>query len=381
MTIADVAVGSAISLDRAGSEPVVDATPARRLTFTGDGRTYFGIWIVNILLSIVTLGIYSAWGKVRTRRYFYGNTSLDGAAFDYHANPVALLKGRLVAVAVIGLITVFNQFSPILYGVAMLALMFALPWIANRSLQFNARMTSWRNVRFDFHSTYWTAFNALLVMPVLTVFSLGLLAPVATRIRQNYILNGLRLGTTPFETKIYDRELYRGLGYAVLTFAAGSVILFALFWAAYPIVEWAAQAITNSGALTDPDGNKAPVGAAVFLIGFYVGILNVMIAAVVYGTMAYNVALNSTTLVGAGRLWSQLSPARMLWITVSNTLAIIATVGFFYPWAKARAWRYRSELTGIVPEGNLDTFVDSKDAAGQAYGSEYADLANVDIGF
>lgn len=27
-------------------------------TFHGDGKNYFGIWIVNILLTIVTLGIY-----------------------------------------------------------------------------------------------------------------------------------------------------------------------------------------------------------------------------------------------------------------------------------------------------------------------------------
>ena len=39
--------------------------------FRGDGAEYFKIWIVNILLTIVTLGIYSAWAKVRNNRYFY----------------------------------------------------------------------------------------------------------------------------------------------------------------------------------------------------------------------------------------------------------------------------------------------------------------------
>ena len=38
--------------------------------FNGRGGEFFGIWIVNILLSIITLGIYSAWAKVRTKRYF-----------------------------------------------------------------------------------------------------------------------------------------------------------------------------------------------------------------------------------------------------------------------------------------------------------------------
>ena len=53
--------------------------------FRGTGGEYFGIWIVNLALTVITLGIYSAWAKVRTRRYFYGNTYVAGHAFDYHA--------------------------------------------------------------------------------------------------------------------------------------------------------------------------------------------------------------------------------------------------------------------------------------------------------
>lgn len=39
----------------------------RPFSFTGSAGEYFRIWIVNIALSIVTLGIYSAWAKVRTK--------------------------------------------------------------------------------------------------------------------------------------------------------------------------------------------------------------------------------------------------------------------------------------------------------------------------
>ncbi len=46
--------------------------------FTGRGGEYFRIWIVNILLILLTLGIYSAWATVRKRLYFYGNIRLAG---------------------------------------------------------------------------------------------------------------------------------------------------------------------------------------------------------------------------------------------------------------------------------------------------------------
>ena len=66
------------------------------LEFRGSGREYFGIWIVNLVLSIITLGIYIPWARVRTRRYFYRNTLLDGHSFDYLADPKRLLIGYLI---------------------------------------------------------------------------------------------------------------------------------------------------------------------------------------------------------------------------------------------------------------------------------------------
>ncbi len=50
--------------------------------FTGTAEEYFKIWIVNVGLTIVTFGIYSAWAKARKKRYLYGNTRLRGTAFE-----------------------------------------------------------------------------------------------------------------------------------------------------------------------------------------------------------------------------------------------------------------------------------------------------------
>ena len=80
--------------------------------FTGSGGEYFKIWIVNILLSIVTLGIYSAWATVRTKRYFYGNTIFDKASFEYHATPIQILKGRIIALVLVILYVGLSQLSP-----------------------------------------------------------------------------------------------------------------------------------------------------------------------------------------------------------------------------------------------------------------------------
>src|SRR5260370_8359218 len=85
--------------DRGGAEKVADRGKRHPVEFTADAGEYFRIWIVNLALAIVTLGIYSAWAKVRKRRYFYGHTRVDGDTFDYRPNPIAILKRRLIPVA------------------------------------------------------------------------------------------------------------------------------------------------------------------------------------------------------------------------------------------------------------------------------------------
>ena len=97
--------------------------------FKGKGGEFFGIWIVNVLLTIITFGIYSAWAKVRTKRYFYGNTYVDSDNFEYHAEPMQILKGRLVAVAVLVIWAVANAFFPAASAALLLVFYIALPWL------------------------------------------------------------------------------------------------------------------------------------------------------------------------------------------------------------------------------------------------------------
>ena len=83
----------------APAPPVPAVAQSYRFEFDAHGGEYFRIWIVNLLLTIVTLGIYSAWAKVRKLQYLYGHTRLAGSAFGYHGEPLKILRGRLIAAA------------------------------------------------------------------------------------------------------------------------------------------------------------------------------------------------------------------------------------------------------------------------------------------
>jgi uncharacterized membrane protein YjgN (DUF898 family) len=147
----------------AASQPI--ATPSiHAFSFTGRASEYFGIWIGNVLLSILTLGIYSAWAKVRSKRYFYGNTLLAGYAFDYPAPPAQILIGRLLVVAFFALWTTAVQFFWWIDGIMLLVVLpLITPWAVVRALTFAARYSSHRNIWFEFHGTLREAFWVYLL--------------------------------------------------------------------------------------------------------------------------------------------------------------------------------------------------------------------------
>ena len=91
-------------------------------SYTGVTSEYFRIWIVSLCLTVLTLGIYSAWAKVRKRRYLYRSTHLADGSFDYHADPVVILKGRLIAVAALLCYVAAGYFAPGVDALIMLVI-------------------------------------------------------------------------------------------------------------------------------------------------------------------------------------------------------------------------------------------------------------------
>ncbi|MGB5397085.1 MAG: YjgN family protein, partial [Gammaproteobacteria bacterium] len=176
--------------------------------FHGKAGEYFKIWIVNIALSILTLGIYSAWAKVRTRRYFYGNTALDGSRFDYLADPLAILKGRMIVFAVILVYAVSVQYIPPVEFLFILLYLVALPWMIVKSMQFNTRNTSYRNVRFNFDGSLKEAVLIFVGLSILIPFTLGLILPYVIKRYKQYMVANSMFGTTHFNFDAATKSFY-----------------------------------------------------------------------------------------------------------------------------------------------------------------------------
>lgn len=57
--------------------------PSHSFVFHGTGERYFLICVVNVLLTIITLGIYLPWTLMKCKRYLYANMEVNGQRFSY----------------------------------------------------------------------------------------------------------------------------------------------------------------------------------------------------------------------------------------------------------------------------------------------------------
>ncbi|TPP09906.1 YjgN family protein [Rhizobium glycinendophyticum] len=347
------------------------ASSLKRGEFRGSAGEYFGIWIVNILLTIITLGIYSAWAKVRRNRYFYGNTVVDGHSFDYHARGLQILVGRGI---VFGYIVVYNiilSISPIAGGVLALLMLVLLPWIVMRSLRFNARVTSYRNIRFDFVGKTWGAVVAIIFGGLVSVFSLGILAPFASRWLYGYIFNNLRYGDRAFQTDPKIGALYRVWLPAFLLMVVGVAIGAFLGMMAY----YGFEGVDESMAEPEVQIILAIYGALIPAFVVWA------VAAIFYRVGVRNVVMNATIFDNRHRLFSDIGRLRYFWIVLSNILVSIVTFGLMRPWAAVREHRYVITHSGIIVDGELGDVVASIQNSGSAITAEYLDLEGFDFGF
>lgn len=350
-------------------EPV---TEYHEFAFTGQGHEYFRIWIVNLALSVITLGIYSAWAKVRRQQYFHRNIRVADGGFDYHGQPVAILKGRIIAFVLLGTYYLASYLNIVAGLVAAVVLAALLPWLLVRSLRFTLFNTSYRAIRFSFHGQTLDAYVVLLGLPLLNILTLGLLTPLVHHRFKQFQHANAAFGRSRCA---FDAPV--AAFYKVYLFIALVVFLLLILMVVAISAVIAAIFIANPPQPGQPLP-QMPVGVTVAFFVFYALTLTTVWSLMT--TQIQNLSWRHTTL-GPHRLASTLETHKLLGLVLVNTLAIVATLGLFKPYADIRLTRYFvSELT-LVASGSLDHFVADTTAETSALGDEALEMFDIDIGF
>lgn len=351
------------------------------LSFTGDGREYFRIWVVNLLLSLATLGIYSAWAKVRRLQYFDRNTVLAGASFDFHGNPRAVLAGRLLSVVLLAAYHYAFGFSTIFGFAVILGLLAAFPYLMRGALRFRLGNTRYRGLWLGFDGSVKEAYLAWLP-PALT-----------------FVLPGAILALYPGRPEL-----------------AAMVLPFYLFW---PLMHARLRRFQHAHLLVGDQHSSYAVKArrfykpyfvagaltitAVIAAGIIAGVIGTVLAGAqrggyfagvvaVLGTVyvmyllagpymvvrVSNLAWSSTTFPGV-RIRSALPARAFMKLQTKNVLLTLLTLGLYRPFAVVSVYRFRLAHVTIEVDGEIEAFATHVAKRGGAAGDGAADGFGIDL--
>ena len=337
--------------------------------FHGKSGEFFKIWIVNICLTVLTLGIYSAWAKVRTHQYFYGHTQLAGSSFEYTANPVTILKGRLLAIAVLIAFSLLTEFYPLTGIGFLLAFIVIFPWLICRALKFQAINSRYRNISFNFHGQYKHAFLNYLLYPFLSVFTLYLAYPLVVAIQKRWHVNQSSYGKTFFKS-----YLDTGSVYMIYIKALGILILAGILFTILGSVFGTVLGLTVDNFFLDIENNPfLPFYGLIFLplyVTFYVAFIQ---------TRLLNAVFNSSEISGF-RFESKLKARTITWLIISNTFAILISAGLLIPWTHIRMARYRAASTHFIGSEDLAEFTRAEAEQQNAVGEELGEAMDLEFG-
>jgi uncharacterized membrane protein YjgN (DUF898 family) len=363
----------------------------------GNPWSLTGLAVLNFILTVATLGVYSFWGRTEVRKRIWSATRLDGEPLAYMGTGKELFLGFLVVFALVLVPAVLAGFAvAVAFGpqspaagvlqLALYAMFFYLAGVAtHRARRYRLSRTRWRGIRgalegsaWGYGWTYvWTAvlmFGAFIALfaglallgntsrpdlpPLLApwttalIFLVGivvaaLIAPWRSNKLTGRITRDMRFGDTPFDfvgtaRPLYARFVARWAGVLLLAVATMAAIY---FWIGSSRL--AELAVPGQGRRSIQLTGREVAG--LFAIGF-VAVLLLSVVTAWYKAFEANYFASMTRFQNVP-LKLAVTARGLIWLYVTNYLVSLLSLGILRPVAQARTARYfvnRFEFDGPI---------------------------------
>jgi uncharacterized membrane protein YjgN (DUF898 family) len=348
-----------------------------RPVFEYDGRVseLFGIFLLNLLLTIVTLGIYRFWAITRIRRYLWSHMRFEGTRLSYTGKGKELFFGFLLAMTILGLFfagagIIAAALVPIHPGLAAIPLgfaylcMFALYGAATFSAQrYRLSRTEWRGIRGGMEGSalrYGLVWLGYLLLVIVTLYQATPWMQVGlARAR----INASRFGSSAFHFEGRGGRLYP----VWLAATLGNLLLLGVIVAAVTVFEWPVLAPIFEGKITGPEASSVLRRALPIIVA---GIVAFSIASGLLVTWYFarlaRLLIRGTSLAVTGahgestlRFNSTVNAGSLLWLFVSNALILVFTLGLGLPVTLHRSARYLARTTLMTGEFDANALMQS----------------------
>jgi uncharacterized membrane protein YjgN (DUF898 family) len=357
-----------LSLEPAAqSEPIESPLPvqssrvvvkANKLAYLGRVGETYRIWLLNIFLTIITIGIYSFWGKTRMRRYVAGHFVLGGDHFEYTGTGKELFIGFLKVFPFFIMLSVSAQFLPpaAVMGMYTLLLLF-VPVIIYMAMRYRLNRTTWRGIRGRLTGSAFSFGGFALWRMFLNVITLGILIPASDIAMHSYMMNRAGFGNI--------RARYEG--------RAGGLIVVNIITLVLVVVIVLAAGFLMTALLAAGD-----VG-----VGLLVVIL-LEVALIIMARSFYSAALQREKLrgltLGPIRFKTTATGFDICRLRLGNILLLVFTLGLGFPVVIQRNMNFTAKHVIIGGDLNGAEIMQAVQQNG-AVGEGLDDLLGIDGGF
>jgi uncharacterized membrane protein YjgN (DUF898 family) len=387
---------------RIDTENLPGVIQAHSLKFTGDGGVYFGVWLVNLLLMVVTLGLFTPFARRRTAKYFYSHTVVAGTPMEFTAGLRRMVLGFLLFFALYFAYQLAantgQDRAVVFFLVGGLALG---PLLWRSAMRFRLSATRWRGIRGVFTAgtgevyraswpllviaAAWAVFPMILVPGVSVALraAAGVAALSATLlcvVRLEYNYASLLFSRTEFGQQVGRwKPAYRDFVRIWLA-AAGFFLLILL------AIALAFAAVIGGSIWALASGVRPPTKEALILVAL-VGIAGFVLMLLASGparayreARMFNLVWSNTGLGNVARFKCELSVWRYVRLRLKNMLLSMLTFGFYRPFAITSEYRMKTESVTLHVKGGLDQLVGRLVTQQQgAVGDAIADALGLDL--
>ncbi len=332
------------------------STSARSPALTYDGQLdeLYGIFLMNLLWTVLTLGIFRFWAITRIRRYLWSRTRFQGERFEYTGTGGELFIGVLLAILMlIGALVAAGVLGAVLYAIwqplaAVAVLLFygGIAVVAAGAVfsaqRYKLSRTVWAGIRGGMTGSMLAYGLRSVLYAVLAGLTLFQMLPWRSIRLAEQRINASSLGNLRFSFRGRARDVY---GPFLLTLLGALALLALVAAGAWTVVQGYLPAIQAAMARR---GGAGPTPADLMLFqrltwvaigAFVLFSMGSAFISLWYVALFERHVIGRTTL-GPLRFSSTLTGRGLLWLSLINAVVLLVTLGLGFPVVLQRTMRF-----------------------------------------
>jgi len=345
-----------------------------RAVFDYDGKLseLSGIFLVNLVLTIITFGIFHFWAITRTRRYLWSHMRFEGTPFRYTGKGKELFQGCLLAVLILVLLFASAAVgehllmksnparAPLPYVTATVGMFVLFGATRFAALRYRLSHTEWRGVSGGLDGTALRYAANWMIYLLLCVVTLAQAVPWMQVSLARWRIDASHFGSAEFRCEGRGRQLY--LSWLAMIF--GHIVLVGVIAAIVAGFEgpWLVHVLL--GRSKSPIAHVVAFRMAPAIVGGLAIIVGSGMLAASYQAKRVCLILGNTTALVRGqfrnetlRFGTTAEVDSLSWLVFTNVAILVLTLGLGMPVVLHRNASFKARTTCAIGTFDANTLV------------------------